>query len=50
MKHITDFINEALNEAYITESKIKSEKDFRKYAENKFKEEFEDELDKEKNE
>lgn len=48
MKHITDFINEALNEAYITESEIKSEKDFRKYAENKFKEEFGDELDEEK--
>lgn len=48
MKNITDFINEALNEAYITEGTIKSEKDFRKYAENKFKEEFGDELDKEK--
>ena len=48
MKNITDFINEALNEAYITEGEIKSEKDFRKYAEHKFKEEFGDELDKEK--
>lgn len=48
MKNITDFINEALNEAYITEGAIKSEKDFRKYAENRFKEEFGDELDKEK--
>lgn len=48
MKSITDFINEALNEAYITEGEIKSEKDFRKYAEYKFKEEFGDELDKEK--
>ena len=48
MKHITDFINEALSEVYITESEIKSEKDFRKYAENKFKEEFGDELDEEK--
>ena len=48
MKNITDFINEALNEAYITEGEIKSEKDFRKYAENKFKEEFGDELDVEK--
>lgn len=48
MKNITDFINEALNEACITEAKITSEKDFREYAENKFKEEFGDELDKEK--
>lgn len=48
MKNITDFINEALNEAYVTEGEIKSEKDFRKYAENKFKEEFGDELDVEK--
>ena len=48
MKNITDFINEALTETYITESEIKSEKDFRKYAENKFKEEFGDELDEEK--
>lgn len=48
MKHITDFINEALSEVYITESEIKSEKDFRKYAENRFKEEFGDKLDKEK--
>lgn len=48
MKHITDFINEALSEVYIMESEIKSEKDFRKYAENKFKEEFGDEFDEEK--
>ena len=46
MKHITDFINEALNEAYITEGEVKSEKDFREYAENKFKEVFGDDLDK----
>lgn len=45
MKHITDFINEALNEAYITEGEIKSEKDFREYAENKFKDVFGDDLD-----
>lgn len=48
MKNITDFINEALNEAYITESSIESEKDFREYAEKKFKEEFSNELDKKK--
>jgi hypothetical protein len=47
MKHITDFINEALNEAYITEGEVKSEKDFREYAENKFKEVFGDDLDEE---
>ena len=46
MKHITDFINEALNEAYITEGEVKYEKDFREYAENKFKEVFGDDLDK----
>lgn len=49
MKHITDFINEALaieiNEQFITEGEVKSEKDFREYAENKFKEVFGDELD-----
>ena len=48
MKSIKDFLFESLNEAYVTESEIKSEKDFREYAENKFKEEFGDELDKEK--
>ena len=43
MKNITDFINEALmNEA---EETIKSEKDFRDYAKNKFEEVFGDELD-----
>ena len=55
MKNITDFINEALaieaneanevNEQFITEGEVKSEKDFREYAENKFKEVFGDELD-----
>lgn len=46
MKSITDFINEALNESLIiNEGEIKSEKDFREYAENKFKEVFGDELD-----
>lgn len=44
MKNIADFLNECLevNEA---EETIKSEKDFRDYAENKFKEVFGDELD-----
>lgn len=41
MKSITDFINESL----LLEGEIKSEKDFREYAENKFKEVFGDELD-----
>lgn len=41
MKNITDFIMEAL----LLEGEIKSEKDFREYAENKFKEVFGDELD-----
>lgn len=49
MKNIADFINEALaieiNEQFITEGEVKSEKDFREYAENKFKEVFGDELD-----
>lgn len=51
MKNIKDFLFEQLNdaanvsEAYITESEVKSEKDFREYAENKFKEVFGDELD-----
>ena len=48
MKNIADFINEALNETNVViEAKetIKSEKDFRDYAENKFKEVFGDELD-----
>ena len=42
MKSIKDFINEAL---MVNEGEIKSEKDFREYAENKFKEVFGDELD-----
>lgn len=41
MKSITDFINESL----LLEGEIKSEKDFREYVENKFKEAFGDELD-----
>ena len=51
MKNITDFLFEQLtmdaqvSETYITEGEVKSEKDFREYAENKFKEVFGDELD-----
>lgn len=48
MKHITDFINESLDNDTIMESKVSSEKDFRDYAENKFKEVFGDDLDEEK--
>lgn len=52
MKSITDFINEALlnesNEVNEADESIKSEKDFRSYAENKFKEVFGDELDEDK--
>ena len=48
MKNLTDFINEQLkiNETLmINEGEVSSEKDFREYAENKFKEVFGDELD-----
>ena len=44
MKNIIDFINEQL----VVESEVKSEKDFREYAENKFKEAFGDDLDEQK--
>ena len=50
MKNLTDFINEQLKsneELMINESEVSSEKDFREYAENKFKEVFGDELDEE---
>jgi hypothetical protein len=51
MKNITDFLLEQLTAetttevADVNEGKIESEKDFREYAENKFKEVFGDELD-----
>lgn len=48
MKNITDFLFEALESETIMEGKISSEKDFREYAENKFKEVFGDELDEDK--
>lgn len=42
MKHIAEYLNESL----VTESaKINSEKEFREYAEKKFKDAFGDELD-----
>lgn len=47
MKNIAEFLNECLevNDINEAEETIKSEKDFRDYAENKFKEVFGDELD-----
>lgn len=54
MKNLTEFINEQLADVVkepvveITEGKIESEQDFRDYAENKFKEAFGDDLDKDK--
>ena len=47
MKNIIDFINEALEveNTYLTEGEIKSEKDFRDAAKAKFEEVFGDELD-----
>ena len=52
MKNITDFIKEALDVeveiANINEGEVASEKDFREYAENKFKEAFGDDLDEDK--
>lgn len=51
MKNLTDFINEHLeiDEVNVFESEsIKSEDDFRSYAENKFKTVFGDKLDEDK--
>lgn len=45
MKTLSEFIKESLNES---NESIKSEKDFREYAEKKFKEAFGDELDEDK--
>lgn len=45
MKSLQEFLTESLA---INEGEIKSEKDFREYAENKFKEVFGDDLDEEK--
>lgn len=56
MKNLVEFMNESLKEAQLQsqeqeeqlnegEESIKSEEDFRDYAENKFKEVFGDELD-----
>lgn len=49
--HISEYLNESLvSESLISESEksIKSEKDFREYAETKFKEVFGDDLDEDK--
>lgn len=52
MRNITDFIKEALDVeveiANINEGEVASEKDFREYAENKFKKVFGDDLDEDK--
>ena len=45
MKSLKDSILESLQNIQETEESIKSEKDFRDYAENKFKEVFADDLD-----
>ena len=49
--HISEYLNESLvSESLISESEksIKSEKDFREYAETKFKKVFGDDLDEDK--
>lgn len=51
MIHISEYLNESLvSESLISESEksIKSEKDFREYAETKFKKVFGDDLDEDK--
>lgn len=48
MKNIADFLFEALNAELVMEGEVSSEKDFREYAEKKFKEVFGDELDEDK--
>lgn len=45
MKNLTNYLYENLNES---KESIKSEKDFRDWAENKFKEAFGDDLDKDR--
>ena len=45
MKSLKDSILESLQNILEAEESIKSEKDFRDYAENKFKEVFADDLD-----
>lgn len=46
MIHISEYLNESLVSE--SEKTIKSEEDFREYAENKFKEVFGDDLDEDK--
>ena len=48
MKHISDFLYESITPVNESEDKIKSEKDFKEYAEKKFKEVFKDDLDEDK--
>ena len=48
MKHISDFLYESITPVNESGGKIESEKDFREYAEKKFKEVFKDDLDENK--
>lgn len=48
MKHISDFLYESITPVNESDGKIESEKDFREYAEKKFKKVFKDDLDKDK--
>lgn len=51
MKNLTEYIKEQFNTvevANVNEGEIKSADDFKKYAENKFKKAFGDELDEDK--
>lgn len=50
MRHIYEYISRSIDEseAVLEEKAIKSEEEFREYAENKFKEVFADDLDEDK--
>lgn len=50
MRHIYEYISRSIDESEVVleEKTIKSEEEFREYAENKFKEVFADDLDEDK--
>lgn len=50
MRHIYEYISRSIDESEVVleEKAIKSEEEFREYAENKFKEVFADDLDEDK--
>lgn len=50
MRHIYEYISRSIDESEVVleEKMIKSEEEFREYAENKFKEVFADDLDEDK--